>query len=99
MAKSVSRCWAVLVAVLAGLLTRGELAAQEGDQAAWQSATTQNNEGAYREFLRIYPESVHSEEAFRRLIDLLVAKDAPAFANAFKDDVLAEGIVPGSLPY
>jgi hypothetical protein len=98
MAKSVSRWWAVLAALFLGVLGRSELAAQDADQAAWQATVEKDTEAAYRAFLNGNPDSPYSDEAFRRLIDLLVAKDDPAFASAF-DDTTAEGIVPSAIPY
>jgi hypothetical protein len=98
MAKSVSRYWAALLALFLGVMARGGEAA-DGEAAAWQYAQSQNTEAAYRAFLRDYPEGSYTDEAFRKLVGIIVRNDTPLFAPAFDNDLLIEGIVPSAMPH
>jgi hypothetical protein len=99
MAKSVTRWWALIVAMLLGFVSRGGLAQESGnaEQQAFDKARTQNTEAAYRDFLRRYPEGQFTAEAFRDLVSAVVRTDRPIFEPAFDNQLLVEGLMPAPL--
>lgn len=96
MAKSVTRWWALVVAMILGLASRDGLAqtAVDGEQSAFEKARAENTETAYRDFLRSYPESHYTAEAFRSLVGSVVKSERPIFEPAFDSQLMIEGLMP-----
>lgn len=99
MAKSVTRWWALIVAVILGFVSRDGLAqdSQNAEQNAFEKARAENSEAAYRDFLRRYPESQFTAEAFRDLVSTVVKSERPLFEPAFDNQLLVEGLMPAPL--
>ena len=99
MAKSVTRWWALVVAMILGFVSRGGLAQDAGDpeQQAYEKARTENTEAAYRTFLRRYPEGQFTAEAFRELVGAVVESERPLFKPAFDNQLMIEGLLPAPL--
>ena len=99
MAKSVTRWWALVVAMILGSISRGGLAqdAVDAEQQAFEKARAANTEGAYRDFLRSYPEGQYTAEAFRDLVGAVVKAERPIFEPAFDNQLLVEGLMPAPL--
>lgn len=99
MAKSVTRWWALVVAMIFGFVSKGGLAQDsvETEQQAFEKARAENTEGAYRDFLRRYPEGQHTAEAFRDLVGAVVKSERPIFEPAFDHKLLVEGLMPAPL--
>ncbi|MEZ5932626.1 MAG: hypothetical protein R3F54_11825 [Alphaproteobacteria bacterium] len=99
MAKSVTRWWALVVAMFLGFFSRGGLAQDtvNTEQQAFDKARAQNTEASYRDFLRRYPEGQYTAEAFRDLVSAVVKTDRPIFEPAFDNQLLVEGLMPAPL--
>lgn len=103
MAKSVTRWWALVVAMILGLFSKGGLAQDSADSdyesfkaelQAFEEARAKNTEAAYRDFLRRYPEGQLTDEAFRDLVSALVKQERPIFEPAFDQQLVIEGLMP-----
>lgn len=96
MAKSVTRWWALVVAMILGVASKGGLAqnAIDSEQIAFDRARAKNTESAYRDFLRSYPESQYTAEAFRSLVGTVVKSEKPIFEPAFDSQLMIEGLMP-----
>lgn len=96
MAKSVTRWWALVAAMLLGSVSRGGLAQDltNTEFGAFERARAENTEAAYREFLRRYPEGQYTAEAFRDLVGVVVKAERPVFEPAFDHELLVEGLTP-----
>jgi hypothetical protein len=99
MAKSVTRWWALIVAIILGFASRGGLAQDAGDaeQNAYEKARSENTEAAYRKFLRRYPEGQFTADAFRGLVGAVVESERPLFKPAFDNQLMIEGLLPAPL--
>ncbi|MGI9507853.1 MAG: hypothetical protein ACR2QJ_00715 [Geminicoccaceae bacterium] len=99
MAKSVTRWWALVVAMILGLVSRGGMTQDSVDteQRAFEKARAENTEAAYRDFLRSYPEGQYTAEAFRDLVGAVVKAERPIFEPAFDNQLLVEGLMPEPL--
>jgi hypothetical protein len=103
MAKSVTRWWALVVAMILGMFSKGGLAQNSSDSdyesfkaelQAFEEARAKNTESAYRDFLRRYPEGQLTDEAFRDLVSTLVKQERPIFEPAFDQQLVIEGLMP-----
>lgn len=99
MAKSMTRWWALVVAMILGSVSKDGIAQNTGDseQQAFNKARAENTEEAYREFLRRYPEGQFTAEAFRDLVGTVVKSERPIFEPAFDNQLLVEGLMPAPL--
>lgn len=99
MAKSVTRWWALIVAMILGFASKGGLTQDSSntEQKAFEKARAENSEAAYRNFLRSYPESQFTAEAFRDLVGAVVKSERPLFEPAFDNQLLVEGLMPAPL--
>ncbi|MEM7045592.1 MAG: hypothetical protein AAF543_22505 [Pseudomonadota bacterium] len=96
MAKSMTRWWALVVAMILGTAAKGGLAQDtaESEEQAFDRARAENTETAYRDFLRRYPEGQFTAEAFRDLVGAVVKSERPIFQPAFDNQLLIEGLMP-----
>ena len=96
MAKSMTRWWALVVAMILSTVARGGLAqdSAETEQQAFEKARSENTEAAYRDFLRRYPEGQFTAEAFRDLVGAVVKSERPIFQPAFDNQLMIEGLMP-----
>ena len=103
MAKSVSRWWTLVVAMILGMFSKGGLAQNVPDSdyerfkselQAFEQARAKNTEAAYRDFLRRFPEGQLTDEAFRDLVSTLVKQERPLFEPAFDQQLVIEGLMP-----
>jgi hypothetical protein len=103
MAKSVTRWWALIVAMILGTFSKGGLAQNATDSdyesfkaelQAFEEARSKNTEAAYRDFLRRFPEGQLTDEAFRDLVNALVKQERPIFEPAFDQQLVIEGLMP-----
>ncbi len=103
MAKSVTRWWALIVAMILGVFSKGGLAQNATDSdyesfkaelQAFEQARAKNTEASYRDFLRRYPEGQLTDEAFRDLVSALVKQERPIFEPAFDQQLVIEGLMP-----
>lgn len=96
MAKSVTRWWALVVAMILGSVSKGGLAqdSNNSELRAFEKARAENTEAAYRDFLRSYPESQFTADAFRDLVGAVVKAERPLFEPAFDNQLLVEGLMP-----
>lgn len=103
MAKSVTRWWALIVAMILGVFSKGGLAQNATDSdyesfkaelQAFEQARAKNTEAAYRDFLRRYPDGQLTDEAFRDLVSALVKQERPIFEPAFDQQLVIEGLMP-----
>ncbi|MDH3661877.1 MAG: hypothetical protein OEU92_17915 [Alphaproteobacteria bacterium] len=99
MAKSVTRWWALVVAMILGFVSRGGLAQDSADTElrAFEKARAENTQAAYRNFLRRYPEGQYTADAFRDLVGAVVKSERPIFEPAFDHQLLVEGLMPAPL--
>lgn len=99
MAKSVTRWWALIVAMILGFVSKDGLAQDSADteQRAFEKARAENTETAYRDFLRRYPEGQFTAEAFRDLVGAVVKTERPIFEPAFDNQLIIEGLMPAPL--
>lgn len=99
MAKSVTRWWALVIAMLLGTVSKAGLAQPSinAEQQAFEKARAVNTEAAYRDFLRRYPEGQFTAEAFRDLVSAVVKSERPIFQPAFDNQLLIEGLMPAPL--
>lgn len=99
MAKSVTRWWALVVAMILGSVSKGGIAqdSTNAEQKAFEKARAENTESAYRDFLRRYPESQYTADAFRDLVGAVVKSERPLFEPAFDNQLLVEGLMPAPL--
>ncbi|MEM9443031.1 MAG: hypothetical protein AAGA73_21520 [Pseudomonadota bacterium] len=103
MAKSVTRWWTLIVAMILGMFSKGGLAQNVSDSdydrfkselQAFEQARAKNTEAAYRDFLRRFPEGQLTDEAFRDLVSTLVKQERPLFEPAFDQQLVIEGLMP-----
>lgn len=103
MAKSVTRWWTLIVAMILGMFSKGGLAQNATDSdyesfkselQAFEQARAKNTEAAYRDFLRRFPEGQLTDEAFRDLVSALVKQERPLFEPAFDQQLVIEGLMP-----
>jgi hypothetical protein len=103
MAKSVTRWWALIVAMILGVFSKGGLAQNaaasdyesfKAELQAFEDARAKNTEAAYRDFLRRYPDGQLTDEAFRDLVSALVKQERPIFEPAFDQQLVIEGLMP-----
>ncbi|MGI9498928.1 MAG: hypothetical protein ACR2P3_02750 [Geminicoccaceae bacterium] len=99
MAKSVTRWWALVVAMILGIISRGGLTQDSANPELkeFEKARAENTEAAYRDFLRRYPEGQYTAEAFRDLVSAVVKAERPIFEPAFDHQLLVEGLMPAPL--